>query len=85
MGFATDIVVGIGVTLVCFLLFSAGILVRQRRRRRRSVHWFAVFLLAGLVGMFSGMALHLSGTDTMADPPSLTRSIELNQDAASSL
>jgi len=59
--FQTELAISASITMLCFLLISGGIIISQRRKRRRSVHWFAVFLLSSLVGLFSGMGLHLSG------------------------
>jgi uncharacterized membrane protein YfcA len=80
MDFATEIAIGLSVTAACFLVFSGIILIRQRRRRRRSIHWFAVFLLSGLIGIFVGMGTHLSGTDPLASKAALDDSVRLNKD-----
>lgn len=78
MDFATELAVGAGITFLCFLVFSGIIIIRQRKRRRRSIHWFAVFLLSALVGVFGSLAFHFSGSGPLDGAGDAGSSVELN-------
>lgn len=63
MIFEQQVMLGAGVAVAAFVLLSALTVLRQRRRRRRSVHWFAIFVLSATIGAGTGIGMHLSGTD----------------------
>ncbi|MEM1021605.1 MAG: hypothetical protein ACFBZ9_13625 [Sphingomonadales bacterium] len=62
MTFLSELSIAAAVALALFVLLSLVIMLRQRAKRRKSIHWFALFVLCAFVGAGTGMGLHLSGT-----------------------
>ncbi|MEM7570309.1 MAG: hypothetical protein AAF337_10980 [Pseudomonadota bacterium] len=65
MTFSQQILVAIATSGAAFVFLSLITLMRQRHRRRRSVHWFAIFVLSAVIGTGVGIGLHLSGTSPL--------------------
>ncbi|MEO0410628.1 MAG: hypothetical protein AAF221_02150 [Pseudomonadota bacterium] len=65
MIFEQQVMLGVAVAFVAFVILSAVTVLRQRKRRRRSVHWFAIFILSAVIGAGTGIGLHLSGTEPL--------------------
>lgn len=82
MDFATELAIGFSVTALCFLVLSGSILIRQRRKRRRSIHWFAVLLLSALIGVFVGIGVRLTGTEPVDASSAIDDSVLLNKDSS---
>lgn len=71
MTFDQQVLAGVFVAVGVFVVLSAVTLIGQRGRRRRSIHWFAIFVLSSVIGAMTGIGIHLSGTEPLDTPITL--------------
>lgn len=79
MNFADELALGIGVMLFCFLVLSGVIAIRQRNRRRKSIHWLSVFMLSCLIGVFAGLGARFTNNEPANQVGDISDSLDLNQ------